>query len=626
MPFREIIFICLYFITFSVYSQDEEIYIPKNVDSSYNKQYRSTTGMPDESYWQNKASYMISAEVFPNERKLIGDVSITYQNNSPDTLDLIVIRLYQDIFKKGNTRLRPVLPEDVRDGIRLNKVIISGIDITSKEDLKRTGTILEIPLERPIPPDSSVEMFLAWEFTIPKTNLRMGQYDSTSFFIGYWYPQIAVYDDIDGWDRLNDTGTHEFYNEFADYEVGITVPKDYVIWATGELTNPDEVLSTKLLKKYNQAIESDTITQLIDSSNASHYNITKKGKNVWKYAVKNVVDFAFGLSDHYLWDVVNVNLKNRGEPVLLQVAYNQTSTDFYTIGNLLKEYINLLDAILPNVSFPYSNFTVFNGYIGRGMEFPMMANIGSFSYPYMIYMLNTHELAHSYFPFFVGSNEKKYAWMDEGLAALLTLDFLKQKQLEYYSPTAVMVYEKFAGSEWDCPLLIPSYLKNGESLSIPSYYKSLIAFNTLKDLIGSDRFYQILEKFMIVWKGKHPTPYDMFYFVENQFGENLDWFWIPWFQQTGYPDLSISSFQLNNNSLDIEIVRVGILPVPINLFFKYDDGTSESFSVKVDVWKDDKKKHMLRCKMKEDVVLKSIDLNPYYIPDSNRTDNTVNIQ
>jgi hypothetical protein len=626
MYFGKITFICLYLITNNIYSQNKKIYVPGNIDNSFKSHYRSYEGVPGENYWQNKSVYNISAEVFPNEKKLNGEIKIGYKNNSPDSLAIIVIRLYQDIFKKGNTRLRPVLPEDVGDGIQINKIVLSGKDVTKNEKLKRKGTILEIPFDKPLPPSSSIELFITWEFSIPVTNLRMGQYDASSFFIGYWYPQIAVYDDIDGWDKLNDTAAHEFYNEYADYEVEITVPENYIIWATGEFKNPDEVFSTEFYKKYIQAINSDTVIQLIDSSNVSHQNVTKEGKITWKYTAKDIIDFAFGLSDHYLWDVVNVKLKNREEPVQLQAAYNQKSNDFYSSVNILREYLNHLDTVLPKVSFPYPGFIVFNGYRERGMEFPMMANIGSFNYPYMIYMINTHELAHSYFPFFVGTNEKKYAWMDEGLAALLTLDFLQQKNLEYYTPTAVMVYEKFAGSEWDIPLLVPSYLKSGESLSTPSYYKSLIAFNILKDLFGRQMFYQFIEKFILDWREKHPTPYDLFYSIQNQYGEDLDWFWIPWFQSTGYPDLKIISVQLNDTSLNIEIKRVGNLPVPIDLFLKYEDGLTDVFSTKVDVWKDDKKNHVVICKLKENVKLKSIELNTNYIPDSNRTGNTVYIE
>jgi aminopeptidase N len=256
------------------------------------------------------------------------------------------------------------------------------------------------------------------------------------------------------------------------------------------------------------------------------------------------------------------------------------------------------------------------------MEFPMMTNVGSFKYPYWIHVIHTHELAHTYFPNYVGTNEKKYAWIDEGFAAFLTLDFLKLKNLEYYTPTAVMVYEEFAGSEWDCPLLVPSYLKSGESLSTPSYNKSLIAFNILKDLVGSQKFYQIIENFILEWAGKHPISFDLFFFIENQYGEKLDWFWIPWFQNVGYPDLKINSVQNKNGLLNIEIERIGDLPLPINLIFRYGDGTKESFTAKADIWKYGKVKHVLQCKVKEDAPLEMIELNPHYIPDSNRDDNT----
>jgi aminopeptidase N len=260
------------------------------------------------------------------------------------------------------------------------------------------------------------------------------------------------------------------------------------------------------------------------------------------------------------------------------------------------------------------------------MEFPMMTNVGSFKYPYDIYVINTHELAHTYFPNYVGTNEKKYAWIDEGFAAFLTLDFLKQKKLEYYTQIAVMVYENFAGSEWDCPLLIPSYLKSGESLSIPSYYKSLIAFNILKDLFGDKTFYQYIENFILEWKGKHPTPYDFFFYIENQYGKDLDWFWISWFQGIGYPDLKIKEVDLNDNTLQVQVERIGNLPVPVNLILTYEDGNVQEVSHKVDIWKEGKKIYTLNCDLKKDIPLVSIELNQTYLPDSNRIDNAMEFE
>jgi len=597
--------------------------LPRNIEKSLNKQTRSTNGIPGKSYWQNQVTYDIDAEVLPAQKKLSGIAKVKYTNYSPDTLDVIVMRIFQDIFKKGGARLRTVLPEDLTDGLQLNKIEVEGSNQLKLGNVNRNGTILELKLKHVLLPDSAINILMDWEMNIPKTNNRMGQYDSTSFFLGYWYPQVAVYDDIDGWDKLQDNGHHEFYNEYADYKVNIIVPESFIVWATGDLINPSEVLSDQLYTEYQTSSMSDTVTHLIDSTEITQKRLTNNGKNSWRFIANNVNDFAFGISDHYLWDRCKLNLKNGRKSVVINTAYQKGSKDYYNLCDILKDFILYLDGLFPNISFPYSNFSVFNGYNNRGMEYPMIANNGSWISPFMTYRINTHETAHTYFPILVGTSEKKYSWIDEGIGDLLSSEYLKNKwNVNYITEIAVQVYENFAGSEWDCPLITPSYLLNGESLSIPSYYKSFLFFEILKDLFGAQKFYKILESFMTTWKGKHPTPYDLMNFIEYESSTELSWFFEPWIFNSGYPDLKIKSVKLTDNFVVIEVERMGTLPVPINLLIKYSDDQIDTFNAKVDVWMQGDRIYEIKHEIDSKKVMQSVKLNPTTIPDSNRRDNT----
>ena len=224
------------------YSQNSSLPIPRNIEKAIEKGTRTLNGAPGQNYWQNKSDYTIKVEIDPPTRKISGEEKIVYYNNSPDTLKQIVIRLYQDILRKGNMRDFEVDPLDINDGVTVTKLVVGGkqfkMDGTDK-DISRAGTNLFIKLDKPLAPKSKTEIETSWSFIISKiSNIRMGTYDSTSFFVSYFYPQVAVYDDIDGWDEQNYTGQTEMYNDFNNYNVEITTPKKFTLWATGVLQNP----------------------------------------------------------------------------------------------------------------------------------------------------------------------------------------------------------------------------------------------------------------------------------------------------------------------------------------------------------------------------------------------------
>lgn len=620
----KVLIFCLFFLF--VGTLFAQIEIPRNLQEAYKKGSRSIDGAPGPNYWQNSSDYFIEAHIIPSERKVIGKGKIIYYNNSPDILDRIVFRIYPDFFKKGAPRDFQVNPDDIHDGVKLKKFLINnkGIDLTNRSRVNQYGTNLTIKLDTNlyISPKSKANFEIEWEFTLPKySNIRTGAYDSTSFFVAYWYPQIAVYDDIYGWDEIPYKGTVEFYNDFNNYDVKISVPKNFIVWATGVLQNPGEVFSKEVLNKYLLANESDSIVKIISLEDLQSNKLKTVDKDFITYYFKaeNVPDFAFALSDHYLWDastlIVDNNTKRK---TLISAAYKKESKDFYDVAKIARNVIYHFSFEFPQIPYPYPSMTIFNG--RGGMEFPMMVNNGSVpSYAEAVY-LTSHEIAHTYFPFYMGINEKRFAWIDEGFAVMLPFDF----QEKYYSgdgprATNAISYENFAGHEEEMPPITQSFLLTGISYRTASYRRSACAFDFLRDLLGREKFISVLKEFVRLWNGKHPTPYDFFFTINKYSGENLDWFFKPWFFEKAIPDLALENVQLYNNQISFDVKKIGTIPVPVSIKILFEDNTTHEIYQTAKIWKDSKNK--ISFKLKFDKKPISIELGSRKIPDVYRANN-----
>jgi len=612
--------------SFQLFSQ-EKLFIPRNIQTAYEKGTRSPDGKPGAEYWQNSAAYKIEVEVDPTTYLVNGSEEVTYYNNSPDTLKRIILRLYPNVFKKGSARDYSMSPEAVNDGVLIKKINVVGssINLENRSIFKVTSTIAVIYLPEPISPKSSEDFSIEWSFNISsRATLRMGVYDSTSVFVGYWYPQIAVYDDIDGWDYFNYGGQEEFYNDFSNFDVEITLPNNFGVWATGELQNPEEVLTQKIFERFSAANESDDVVRIITSSDlnlAPVYN-NDESKNTWIYKASNVTDFAFAFSDQYLWDGLRtVADTSNHKSVFVQAVYPIDSPDFHEVAEISKKLIAYFSYEMPGIKFPFSSFVAFNnGRSGGGMEFPMMINDGSPDILENTVSLTAHEMAHQYFPFYVGTNEKKYAFMDEGWAVMMIFKYMeKLSGINSRLISNVGNYEYLAGTEEDIPAMITSLSLTYTAYRNSAYDRSSIAYELLRDMLGDEIFLKSLQEFFNRWSGKHPTPYD-FYFTFNEVtGQNLNCFWNPWFFESGYPDMSIDRVVINDGEAELTIRKVGDLPTPVKLKVIYENETSEEFYFNAGIWEDGNDIFITKIKLSD--VLKEIRLGDLIIPDSNRNNN-----
>jgi len=603
-------------LTTFIINAQSNLHIPKEIQKAYTKETRSKDGKPGVNYWQNTVDYKIDVKVSPETRVIDGKEAIVYTNNSPDKLSNIVIRLYYDVFKKGNKRGMQVNADDVGDGVDIKGLSVNGVtyDLDSTEIVNRRGTNLDIKLSEPLEKGDKVNLKFEWEQKVPLTLRRTGVADSTSFFIAYWYPQVAVYDDVFGWDRIDYTFETEFYNNLANFDVNITAPDNFLVWATGTLENSADVLPSDIHMRYTKA---KTSSELINVITADDLKSLKLKSNTWHYKASEVSDFAFAMSDHYQWDALSQKVS--GNDVLISSAFPMDKADQYTeVTKVQQKTMKHFSEDIPGIPYPYPAFTTFIGLKGGGMEFPMMANNAGPGKGVTI-----HEMFHTYFPMYVRINERRFAWMDEGWATFVTALVEYKYFNDEKKSTSLYANFKFGmqgmiGGIGDLPTVTSSQYM-GNNLGYHSYSLPAFTYALLYQHLGEEKFLETFREYIRRWAKKSPTPYDFFYTFENVSGEDLSWLWDSWYFKMGYPDVAIESF--TNGKLVIK--RLGDRPTPISVKAEYDtqvDGVQEVFNtmVSTSVWKDDNKTYSMDIPDGDKV--NSLVINADF-PDFNEIDN-----
>ncbi len=621
MNIKTILTASLLFAASSAFAQ-EQLQMPRNIQQAYEKGTRSTDGTPGKNYWQNAADYDIKINFDPHTRKLSGTVNIQYINNSPDTLKQILFKLYPNLYKKGAARASNIDAKDVSDGVQIQKLSINQ-QAEDVSKLRINGTDMQVRV-KPIAPKSKATIAITYSYTLNEgSHTRTGQIDEGSHFVAYFFPRVAVYDDIDGWNRNPYLGSQEFYNDFCNFNFEVTVPKNFVVWATGDLKNTSEVLQKKYAKRLAEAEKKDKIITIIDSTEIKKYDITAQNPtNTWKFEAKNVIDFAFATSDHYMWQstslVVDPKTKRRTR---VDTAFNPKHKDFLEVTSFGRKTVEAMSYTFPKWPFPYSHITVFNGL--DQMEYPMMVNDNPLEDRADVIMLTDHEIFHTMFPFYMGTNETKYGWMDEGWATLgewLITPIIDPSILDDYG---VAPYGMMAGTEIDLPITTLTTQQSGTSMFLNSYPKPALGYLYVKDMLGDDLFLKALHHYIGLWNGKHPQPYDFFNAMNAGAGRNMNWFWQRWFFDGGYPDLGIAKVQQQNGAYTVTVESVGSKPLPVDLVVTYADNTSTTIHKDVSVWEKGNKTTELSFKPAKAV--KKLELKHSHTPDSNRKNNVYEV-
>jgi len=612
-----VIIVCSIFLSIQFVNAQttEDLFTNKAFKKALINQTRSRTGKVGANYWQNRVDYKIKASFNVEQRMINGIESITYANNSPDTIKRIYFDLIQDLFKKGVARDWDLGKVDLHEGVQIISMKIDGVDYDPK-GFNHNSSKMQVFLKTYFPPRSVHNIVVGWEVILPGTRtVRMGTYNKTNFMVAYWFPKLAVYDDLWGWAREPHVGNCEYYNEFGDYEVEIMAPRGYILWSTGELQNQESVFQTEIRKRIQSASKSDKVISITTIEDIEKGKVLVEGDSlVWKFKAEAVPDFAFAMSKSYIWDATSV--ASGGRRVMINAVYKSTSNDFHTVADVAHKSIEFFTNESPKIEFPYPQITIFNG--AGGMEFPGMVNDGdSRDYTGTLYV-TSHEIGHSYFPFNTGLNEQLYAWMDEGL-----ITFLPRKIVGKYTNDSSYVafadiiksYNKYAGSIREMPLMIPS-TNTGFAYRYQAYSRSSVAFYTLSEYLSADTFDLALQEFSRRWEHKHPTPYDFFNTFNEVAEEDLAWFWKPWFFELAYADLAL---EVDNNRV-FSIVNKGGLPVPVHLTITLENGKIETMNLPASTWKNGNRTFMVSFTEKE-FAFKKLELDTKLTPDAFVEDN-----
>ncbi len=573
------------FALWAIPSYAQNLFVSNEYLKAIENGTRSKDGRPGPEYWTNHSDYVIEANFNPKTGYLKGKETVTYHNNSPDTLDMIVLRLYQDIWKKGNVRDFVAPEEDLTGGTLLKTLIIDGQQYGVKE-IRRYNTLAFIRLKKPILPHSTAKLEIAWECQLPTHRpIRYGKYDKRTFFVAYWYPEIAVYDDVYGWDTRPFTGIQEYHNDHNNFDVRIRVMFPNLVWAPGELVNAKEIFNDHIVKKIERAKKSSKVVHIITLQDISGKMLKQLGEIEWHFKARNIPEFAFGTSDHYVWDGLSLKLGDRR--VFISAAYNPDHKTYEYMAQLARDILDQYSNHLLKIPYPYEKMTVFNG--GGAMEFPMMVNESEFTDTCANYYVTAHEIGHTYFPFLTGTNETMFAWMDEGLINYFpryAAYNISGGKCKGYFEQMVENYKRLAGTAHDLPVMVPSSdVGQWETYRHIAYNKPAFALYELTRYLGDSLFFAALHEFVLRWQYKHPYPYDFFFTFNDIAGEDLSWFWQPYFFEYKTVDLAVSTKGFRDGKFNITVTNKGGLPVGFTVFLKLKDGRKVEKYFNAGVWK-----------------------------------------
>ena len=562
---------------------------------------RTGTGAPGPDYWQQRVDYVIRASLDTVAQRVTGEERITYINNSPDTLRYLWLQLDQNLFNNTSRGSR-IYDQDSRFGTRgaeggvtLTKVAQPAVPAVSgragqpaaKLRYLVNGTLMKVDLARPLPPRGRQVLDIAWSFPFGPNSNRMGIElidGSYVYEVAQWYPRLAVYDDVRGWNTEQYLGQGEFYLEYGSFDVSLTVPANMLVAATGTLQNSTQVLTATQRTRLARARGSDStvvIRGMDEITDPASRPPSASGTLIWRFTADSVRDFAWAAARHFVWDAARAS-----DGKTLAMSFYPPSAE--PVWNQSTQYIRFA---IENYSswypYPYPVAINVNGIEG-GMEYPMIVFCHNRTDPAALFSVTDHEIGHTWFPMVVGNNERLHAWLDEGTNTFMNYyNWNKKYPGKYNRRGDPGLYIPLAVSGKEDAIMTPADRIRG-SLSVTAYTKPGLGLILLRDrIIGPERFDPAFRQFIGRWAYKHPTPADFFRSIEDGVGEDLSWFWRSWFYTTEVLDQAVDSVAVTDSAGAVSLVylrNAGQMPMPVELELVMDDGTKEQLSLPVEVW------------------------------------------
>ena len=560
-------------------------------------EYRSGSGRPGPKYWQQRVDYRISAELDPAKNELRGHETIHYVNHSPDTLPYLWLFVEQNLCEpSGVTNILNQPPlvflgssfdfscQGFNSAPRLESLTINGAQV------KRTrfGTTLRVDLATALAPGASVDLVADWHFNVPaQAGGRMG-HDGPLYEMAQWYPRMAVYDDVRGWNHEPYIGAGEFYLEYGDFDVTLAVPVEDIVAATGELQNPEATLTATQRQRLSLARRSDTVIAIISATEAGDVSKTRPAARraghpteiEWHFTAHNVRDFAFAAAPGIRWDASGY------KGVLVDALYRPKADKWPEAGKMQHDAMRYFSDQW--YTYPYSHATTVEGPI-EGMEYPMLTFVPNSPSREDQEWAVMHELGHQWFPMIVGSNERLYPWMDEGFNTFIDLG----NAATYFKGTPygdsievhpLHLYAEHATPGNEQPLI--SKPVEVRDLFWTGYQKPALMMQLLRyEVLGKDRFDAAFREYIRTWAFKHPTPSDFFRLMRDQSGMELDWFWRDWVFTTARLDQAVDSVsRVGDGTSRVFLSNRGSMMMPVELSITLDDGTTSVVKLPVEMW------------------------------------------
>jgi hypothetical protein len=550
-------------------------------------EYRSGSGRPGPRYWQQRADYRIAATLDTVRRQIRGRETVHYTNNSPDTLRYLWMFIEQNICAPTSITEQLDQPPLVFLGSSFDfscKGFSGGVTLERVSIGRRAvrptvyGTTMRIDLPRPLAPRGVLDLELVWHFPVPDYGAgRMGR-DGSLYQIAQWYPRLAVYDDVRGWNHEPYIGAGEFYLEYGSFDVSLTVPASYIVAATGTLRNPELVLTQAQRRRLAIARTSTQPVAIVTADEAGQPERSRpsaRGQLTWRFTADSVRDFAFAAGPELRWDASSY------EGALIQTLYRPKATRWEEANRMAREAIKFFSEQW--YRYPYPQATTVEGPI-EGMEYPMLTFVPNSPSREDLQWVLSHEFGHQWFPMVVGSNERLHPWMDEGFNTFIDL----AGAADYFAGTAygdsievhpLHLYPDNALRGQEQPLISrPVEVKN---LFWVGYQKPALMLQTLRyEVLGKERFDHAFREYIRAWAYKHPTPADFFRLMRDASGVDLDWFWRDWIFTTARLDQAVDSVGAGK----IFLSNRGTMTLPLEMDIGYGDGSTQRVRLPVEMW------------------------------------------
>jgi hypothetical protein len=635
-----LLFTFLLTAAFPVFAQNQSYNPKKTFDPTFLNQpgnaYRSGNGAPGPDYWQNRADYEINVSLNDKSHRISGSVMITYTNNSPDSLHYLWLQLAQNVYKKNSLGAkttpaggRPYGPKDFTGGYQMKSVRVNRGKSFQSADYLISDTRMQIRLHQPLKSGGGrLRIKIKYGFTIPKYGVdimgRMKTKHGWIYQMGQWYPRMCVFDDIRGWNILPFLSAGEFYLEYGNFDYTINVPWNFIVVGSGKLQNPKKVLTKKEVSRLKKARHTDEKVSIIKPENVGNLKTrpVHKGRLTWHFKISNARDAAWAASPAYAWDADGLTLLN-GKKVLAMAVYPPESAGKKRWGRAaeftkasLKFYSKFYD-----FNYPYPVAVNTAGPVD-GMEYPALVFCNAKSKAPSLWGTTTHEFGHTWFPMIVGSNERRYAWMDEGFNTFANFYATQHfNHGEFAHPFSVKRLAHFMASRGKRAQPILTYADNLRALGMNAYVKPAAGLHILRqDILGPEKFDYAFQQYIKRWAYKHPRPKDFFRTMNDASGKDLNWFWKEWFYKTWKLDQAITNVKRDSSGAAyITLKNNDQMEMPVEVRLYETNGDSLSKKLPVQIWQ---RGGTWRFKVNSHSRIDSVKIDPdHQLPDVDKANN-----